>query len=281
MMTINSDRFKLQQLIELSIGCTNHKELSAHKTALENFVVTQSNFGQLENALKEDSGNTLYKGALTLLEALTSISKGNQSWAIVKFYYASFYFLRVLFGARGFGMIKCKGEIYTLKIEPGATATKQTGKRFNGQDTRGDHKTTIYIFEKVIGPGDLLLSNNIQGGSVLEFMMNSRESVNYRQPTFSEPNFDFFDGSITSEEGISKWTESYIQDTSGIFLFLEQHSCIATPIYLLKKARSELSSRLSFTDPYSATQAQMLEKTLDSNKLGTNYQFLELFRNQS
>ncbi|MBI6818074.1 hypothetical protein, partial [Pseudomonas syringae] len=150
-MTINSERFKLQQLVELSIGCTNHKELSKYKTNLESFTISQNNLLAFENALKEDSGNTLYKGVFSLLEALASISDGHQSWAIVKLYYASFYFLRALFGARGFGMIKCKGEIYTLKIESGQKPSRQTGKNFNGQDTRGDHKTTIYIFEKVIG----------------------------------------------------------------------------------------------------------------------------------
>ncbi|MDR6961427.1 hypothetical protein J2W43_005440 [Pseudomonas brassicacearum] len=279
-MTINSERFKLQQLVELSIGCTNHKELSTYKTNLESFVISQNDLLEFENALREDSGNTLYKGVISLLEALASISDGHQSWAIVKLYYASFYFLRVLFGARGFGMIKCKGEIYILKIEPGQKPSRQTGKKFNGQDTRGDHKTTIYIFEKVVGVGDLLLSNTIQDGSVLEFMMNSREAVHYRHPTFSEPAFDFFENTILSDEGLAKWIEDYVRDSTGVYLFLDQHSCIATPLYLLKKVRSELSSRLNFKDPFLSSQNQTLNSLLNTGKFGTYDPFLELFRNQ-
>ncbi|MBI6823016.1 hypothetical protein YA0026_16205 [Pseudomonas syringae] len=279
-MTINSERFKLQQLVELSIGCTNHKELSKYKTNLESFTISQNNLLAFENALKEDSGNTLYKGVFSLLEALASISDGHQSWAIVKLYYASFYFLRALFGARGFGMIKCKGEIYTLKIESGQKPSRQTGKNFNGQDTRGDHKTTIYIFEKVIGIGDLLLSNTIQDGSVLEFMMNSREAVHYRHPTFSEPTFDFFDNTILSDNGLTKWIEDYVRDSTGVFLFLDQHSCIATPLYLLKKVRSELTSRLNFKDPFVPNQSQALNSLLNTGKFGKYDPFLKLFRNQ-
>jgi hypothetical protein len=279
MMTINSERFKLQQLVELSIGCTNHKELSQYKVALECFTVSQNHLADFKNALKEDSGNTLYKGVLSLLEALNSISNGHQSWAIVKLYYASFYFLRVLFGARGFGMIKCKGEIYTLKIEPGQKPIKQTGKKFNKQDTRGDHKTTIYIFEKVIGIDDLLLSNSIESGSVLEYMMNSREEIHYRQPTFSEPTFNFFENTILHNEGLPKWIDHYIQDTIGVFLFLPQHTCIATPLYLLKKIRSELSSRLDLKDPFLPSQANSLDSLLSSGKFSANDQFLRLFRN--
>jgi len=279
-MIINSDRFKLQQLIELSIGCANHKELSKYKANLESFVISQNNLQGFENALREDSGNTLYKGVISLLEALASISEGRQSWAIVKLYYASFYFLRVLFGARGFGMIKCKGEIYIIKIEAGQTPSRQTGKKFNGQDTRGDHKTTIYIFEKIVGVGDLLLSNTIQDGSVLEFMMNSRESVHYRHPTFSEPAFDFFEDTILSGEGLAKWIEVYVRDTTGVYLFLDQHSCIATPLYLLKKVRSELSFRLDFRDPFLSSQSESLDSLLNTGRFGTYDPFLELFRNQ-
>ncbi len=279
-MTINSERFKLQQLVELSIGCANHKELSKYKADLESFTISQNDLVKFENALREDSGNTLYKGVISLLEALASISDGHQSWAIVKLYYASFYFLRVLFGARGFGLIKCKGEIYILKIEPGHKPSRQTGKKFNGQDTRGDHKTTIYIFEKVVGVGDLLLSNTIQDESVLEFMMNSREAVHYRHPTFSEPAFDFFDNTILSDEGLAKWIEDYVRDPTGVFLFLDQHSCIATPLYLLKKVRSELSARLNFNDPFLSSQSQTLNSLLSTGKFGAYDPFLELFRNQ-
>ncbi|WP_232916027.1 hypothetical protein, partial [Pseudomonas syringae] len=132
----------------------------------------------------------------------------------------------------------------------------------------------------VIGIGDLLLSNTIQDGSVLEFMMNSREAVHYRHPTFSEPTFDFFDNTILSDNGLTKWIEDYVRDSTGVFLFLDQHSCIATPLYLLKKVRSELTSRLNFKDPFVPNQSQALNSLLNTGKFGKYDPFLKLFRNQ-
>ncbi|MBX8552306.1 hypothetical protein K5D68_22130 [Pseudomonas cichorii] len=277
MMNINSKRFQLQELMEGWIGCSDPDKLSNYKEQFESHVLTAEMRYAMNNALVEDGASLFYKGAHTFADALTAASKGYQSWAIIKLYYSVFYLLRALFAARGYGVVKCKG-IYTLKSETGASPIKRDGQTHKGEKTRGDHKTTIYIFEKEMGVGELLLSNSVGGESVFDWMMDAREAVNYRHATFSEPDFDFFEPSIKDKGGALKWINAYLNNETGTYLFLEQHCCISVPLYLLKKVRDEFESRYGVESLLSDEQFDGLVRLLAGTGLETSNRFLSLFK---
>jgi len=276
-MNINSKRYQLQELIEGWIGCTDPTKLSNYKTQFESHVLTMEMRDTMDNALVEDGASIFYKGAHTFADALTAAAKGYQSWAIIKLYYSVFYLLRALLAARGYGVIKCKG-IYTLKNESGASPIKRDGQTYKGEKTRGDHKTTIYIFEKEMGSGELLLSNSVGGASVFDWMMDAREAINYRHATFSEPDFDFFEPSIKDEGGALKWITAYLNDETGTYLFLEQHCCISVPLYLIQQVRKEFENRHGVDDLLSEEQYDGLVRLLTGTGLETSNRFLSLFK---
>ncbi len=276
-MNTNSNRFKLQELIEGKVGCIDPSKLSNHKQSFEKFVVTTDNKEALLNALTEDAGDIFYKGALTYIEAVSAISRGYQSWAIIKLYYAVFYFLRCLFAAHGYGVVKCNG-IYTLKIDLGASPVKRDGGKHRGEQVRGDHKTTIYIFEKEFGQSSILLSNKVSDKFVFDWMMSAREGVNYRYAAFSEPEFDFFVSSIKEEGGMLHWISTYLSDPAGSYLFLEQHCCLAVPLFLLKEVRSEFKSRLGLNSPLRDEQYGSLIDLLAGTGLEGSSMFLSLLK---
>ncbi|MFT0182920.1 hypothetical protein ACMSIO_21105 [Pseudomonas benzopyrenica] len=276
MMNTNSKRYELQQLMEGWIGCTDPANLSNYRSQFEQHTLTLEMRNEMNNALISDGASIFYKGAHTFADAIAAASKGYQSWAIIKLYYSSFYLLRALFAARGYGIVKCKG-IYTLKSEIGATPVKRDGQTHKGEKTRGDHKTTIYIFEKEMGNGELLLSNSIAGSSVFDWMMEAREAVNYRHATFSEPDFDFFEPSLIEENGALRWVNAYLEDQTGAYLFLEQHCCISVPLYLIKKVKSEFETRLNVNTLLSEEQCSSLIKILTGTGLETSNRFLSLF----
>lgn len=278
-MNTSSKRYRLQVLIEAAIGCPDPVQLGSYKLKFEKFSLPPEEVHIFQEALIEDATDTFYKGALTLVEALTSIENGYQSWAIVKLYYSTFYFIRSFFGTRNLGIVKCGSGIYTLKVDAGATAIKRTGVKHNGQDVRGDHKTTTFIFEKEFGNDELVLSNKIDDGTVFEWMMSAREDINYRHPTFSEPEMDFFHSSITEEGGLARWLKIYIDDEDGLHLFQEDHCCLATPLHLLKKLRRDFKSRLGIGNPLTEEQQQSLMKLITRAGLEKSSALLALLQN--
>jgi len=276
-MNINSKRFQLQELMESWIGCNDPVSLSSYKQQFEGCELTFDMLDAMNNALIEDGASTFYKGVHTFADALAAASKGYQSWAIIKLYYSAFYLVRALFAARGYGVVKCKG-IYTLKNEVGASPIKRDGQIYKGEKTRGDHKTTFYIFEKEMGVGELLLSNSVGGESVFDWMMDAREAVNYRHASFSEPDFDFFEPSIKDDGGALKWISAYLADDTGTYLFLEQHCCISVPLYLITKVRDEFESRYGVDSLLSDEQVDGLVRLLSGTGLETSNRFLSLFK---
>lgn len=263
--------------MESWIGCTNPEKLSDYKSVFEKHILTANMQQAMENALIDDGINVFYKGAHTFVDALTAASKGYQSWAIIKLYYSAFYLLRALFAARGYGVVKCNG-IYTLQNNAGSSPIKRTGQKYKGETTKGDHKTTVYIFEKEMSNGELLLSNTVAGETVFDWMMDAREAVNYRHATFSEPDFDFFEPSIKVEGGLHNWINVYLSDATGSYLFLEQHCCIAVPLHLIQKVTSEFESRYGIESLLSEDQLQSLIRLLSGTGLESSNRFLSLFR---
>lgn len=278
-MNTNSKRYRLQVLMESAIGCSDPKKLGSYQQKFENFSLPQEQVEVFREALIDDSTDTFYKGTLTLIEALASIENGYQSWAIVKLYYSAFYFVRTFFGTRDLGIVKCSSGLYTLKLESGSTVIKRTGVKYKGQNVRGDHKTTIFIFEKEFGADELVLSNRIDDCSVFEWMMSAREDVNYRHPKFSEPDMDFFHSSITKDGGLEHWIKIYINDENGLYLFQEDHCCLATPLHLLNKVRREFKTRLGIDNPFTEEQQKSLMKLLAGVGLDKSSALVALIQN--
>lgn len=238
---MSSDRFKVQKLIELEIGCSDPENLRAYKSALESLVVSRSLQIKLSVASCDDAAGLYFKAILSITEATVALSRGYHSWAVVKLYYAVFYLMRCILAARLFAIIKCSG-IYTLENNVGAKPVKRDKGSFRGQGIRGDHKTVLATYVADIGSGDKIISNKIGDDTVFEWMMKRREEVHYRAPTFLEPDFHNFEASIHRDGKLGFWVEQYLSDVDFIYCFQENHCCLATALKFAQQASSELAN---------------------------------------
>ncbi len=169
-------------------------------------------------------------------ESLTGFSEKRYSWAVIKGYYSTFYFIKAALALRGYAIIRHKS-LYHLKVSLGEKLAR------NG-DYKGDHKTAILCYKNFF-PSDILLSQEIENGLLShEWLMKKREQVNYQERQFCEPNrpdfLDNIDKKISNNEFKNLIGE--IKKDAFILTFQPEFATIAIPLkraLLTKKAFSD------------------------------------------
>ncbi|MBB3589378.1 hypothetical protein [Sphingomonas sp. BK481] len=229
MMNTSSNRHQFQEVIERYLGCPDPSQLKSYKSTFEAMSVSDALSSDLTRALKQDVRSTYYKAAISIAEAMVSIRKGYHSWAVIKLYYASFYLVRVAYAVRGYGIFRC-GTLYTLHVSRNSQPIKRSGK--------GDHKVILNAFIKDYEGSEILLSNKINGQHTFEWLMGKRETVNYRDATFSEPGLSHFESSL-SNGSLDSWITTYLNDASSIYCFLEDHAGLAVPLCFCRQILDE------------------------------------------
>lgn len=261
MTSTSSDRFQVQQLIELELGCSDPEQLKTFKLAFESLTVSAALQGQLVAAACCDAAGLYFKALLSISEAVLALSRGRHSWAVVKLYYSVFFLTRCIFAARSLVIVKCSG-IYTLKTAIGANPIRRDKGKFRGHDIRGDHKTVLATYVQEVGQHDKILSNRIDGDTVFEWMMKRREDVHYRAPTFFEPDFVNFEISINKDGKLAYWVDQYLSDVDFLYCFQENHCCLATALKFAQQAKLELATSFAGQTLISERQAHVIETML-------------------
>lgn len=261
-MLSNSERARFQVIIEKSIGCTDVEKLKQYKTQFSKFSVTTSNVNELIEACNKDGRDLFYKGALSLAQGISDVNYGLHSWAITKFYYAVFFFLKSSLALRGFGLIRAGGPIHSLKVEIGQTPEKI--KMRNGE--YGDHKTAITAWRTLVGEkNDILLSQNIDEIEPYIWLMKAREMVQYRRRTFLEPMQESYFSNLVSKD-ISKALDIYVNDPDPIYPFEKDNACLALPVMRGVLSSADLrSSGQTLTDGEKAVLKEIVGPFINSN----------------
>lgn len=238
-MISNFDRARVQVLVEESIGCHDVRNFKQHLTKFTEFKVTSENKHKLIESCDKDGRDLFFKGALSLAQGLSDVNHGLHSWAITKFYYSIFYFLKSSLALRGFALLRGGGPIYSLMLKENELPHKTTGQK-------GDHKTTLKLWRELIGESnDILLSNNIDDVEPYVWLMNAREVVQYRRKTFLEPRTEGFFANLVSKD-LSATLDIYANDLDPIYPFEKDNACLALPV---------MRALLSFDDLKSKGQA--------------------------
>lgn len=266
-MISNSDRARVQVFIEESIGCYDVTNLKQYKSQFEAFTVTDENKQQLIDSSKKDGRDLYFKGALSLAQGISDVNYGLHSWAVAKFYYAIFYFLKASLALRGFGIIRAGGPIYSLKFEvnqvPNVVKTTKQQK--------GDHKTALAAWRELVGESnDILLSNNIDEVEPYLWLMHARETVQYRRKTFVEPSSESFFSNLVSKN-LSKALQIYADDPDPIYPFEKDNACLALPVYrgLLTFEDLKLSG-LKLTSPERLVLHSLVGNYIENNSKLSN-----------
>ena len=220
---MNFERYRAQLLCESIYGCRTPEQW--HQADFKNLQLNRSQAANLSLELREDAKDFYFKGLLSLFEAVKSINENLFSWATVKFYYSAYYFLRSTMAASDTALIRKKSLFYLRAIE-GEKPLSKSHKRYNT-----DHSGTINFFIDFFG-SDKLLSQNIDGTNVYDWMMSKREQVNYKERYFNEPNCPIFWSSIAEQlrkGNLELILNKYIEDRF-ILCFQEEHAILAIPL---------------------------------------------------
>lgn len=238
-MHTNFDRFKFQCSIESEIGCLELDKWDNYRAQFKQFKITQNNVDLLKSALQSDTQDYYFKGLLTLLEGINNIAMGSYSWSIVKLYYSIFYFIRCYFGENLYGFAK-NGGIYVILLSEGEVFERIDNLTFKSKKMSGDHKSTLNYFRKTF-PSSILLSNKINDEDSLDWIRWHRETVNYRQRAFDEPNNKYFNSDLLDKTKLASLIKKYILDEEFIYCFNEDHSMLALPLKYLQVVTKKLS----------------------------------------
>ena len=120
--------------------------------------------------------------------------------------------MRAHLAAIGTGIAKNKG-IYCWTAAPGVGPTK-----IDVRGVRGDHQATLAAFRKVV-KRDILETNTVDGANVYNWLMEQRNSVQYRDRAFSEPDHEYFHSNIFDVRKFSNQVEQYIVDQIPVYCF--------------------------------------------------------------
>ncbi|MDV2081077.1 hypothetical protein [Marinobacter xestospongiae] len=223
--------------IESSVGCSNLDNWHSYRERVENYQLPHQDEEDVKLKLLEDGEDLFYKGMSSLSEGIASVATGRHSWAVVKFYYSVFYFLRSSLASKGFALIKNRSQ-YLWEIRAGKVPLKRSSKRY-----RNDHVGIINIFDDLVGDNDLLLTNTIHEKSVYLWLMELRHQIHYRQRDFLEPDFieEYEQAKISVDNSIySNLLDAYYDDEDSIFCFDAEHACIAAPLKRAALTKADL-----------------------------------------
>ena len=230
---MSSDRLRAQLLFENILSGGNiTKWQSLTKSQIKNFAFTPSHVIIFESALLAASLDFFYKGVLSINEGIISAKHKNFSWATVKLYYATYYFLRASLCCNKIAFVRKEKDGYHFENIP-----EDKPKR----NSKPDHIAAVDLFKLHFSTSDFLQSNTINCINAYDWLRQQRENVNYKHRTFFEPDISNIWDSISTEfdnDGIEFWIRKYIDE--DIYAFLDDHAIIALPIKRLILTHSDL-----------------------------------------
>ncbi len=272
---MNFDRFRVQVAIEQDIGCTELDKWNSYLQSFKGYKVSESKKDFLLSELQKDASDIYFKAIFSLAEAVNGVYHGRHSWAVIKVYYAVFYFLRCSLATHGYAFIKNKG-IYTLKIAVGESPVRRDCGTHKGVRISGDHKTTIYTYISLFKDTDILQTNTVNGVIVYDWLMELRNLVNYRERSFTEPLNRYFYSSLFDNNKMTEQIELYMKDDAYVYCFDEDHCSLAAPLKLAMSVRDQLYGFIN-SDPLGRDRFHEIEKVLNATKLNQSNLFKSLY----
>lgn len=237
---MHSERLSLQTLVELKVGCTSIEKWVSYKQQLETLVIGEGFYPDASSAIRGDAASLLHKGLLSLVGAYQDLVANHRSWAIVKLYYSLFYTVRARLCLRLHGLVRNKCWYHFDLNVPSCT-----GVKLNRRDRyRNDHEAALHLYEDLFVASDPLLSNTVEGTKPFEWMMELRNTANYRLARFPDPGFpsDTLGGiTLTGRGSLDQAISDNIGDAGHILLFQPEHAWLALPIKMIISAYGELN----------------------------------------
>ncbi len=226
----------------------------AKKTLVHSRVLTPVEAATLSISLREDARDMYYSAWVTFLDALHGINKGFYSWAAVKLYYTVFYALRASLAF---------ADVCAFHVDRSSfTIIAQAGNSPVSCKERGTHKTVLKTFEQQ-NAGHLLMSQQIDLQSAIDWLIDRREEANYRKVRFGEPDCSpAFDQ--VAKNGLRKLINGYLAEPSALYVFDPDHAILAYALRTLQIIGGDLAPS-GITTPSADEQAFLRAKAKDQS----------------
>ncbi len=202
------------------------------KGVLNSFYLSDSQGAVLRSSLRDDARDYYFSSCLTFASAVESFAAASYTWSTVQFYYSVFYALRAFLACQGLCIFYLQHTAFSMKAVVG-------GQGINLKES-STHKCVFKEFNRLF-PNSILLSQQIGGESPLEWLVERRETSNYRLSRFTEPEIPAHLLSLESI-GMRKLLNTYLLDAADTYTFDEDYAIAAFPLRVLRETKLVLSS---------------------------------------
>lgn len=220
--------------------------------------LTGSQAQQLSVCLKEDRKNYVYSGLVSYGGAIQALLKSSQSWPLVQCYYSVFYSLRALLASSGIAVFYIGKSPFWIRATSGCSPKKSSGTT---------HSMVITLFGQQVA-NSVLLSQQIAYQNASDWLMGLRESANYRNGRFPDPNWST-PFPYVARIGVRRLLSTYINDSLIQYPFDEDHAALAFPLLAIREALK------GCPDAIQADEEREFLKSLFADKHGSIAEMLQ------
>jgi hypothetical protein len=207
--------------------------VGASKTDVRAKILSPLEAANLSAALRVDASDMYYSGWVSFLDALNGIKSGFCTWATAKLYYTIFYAFRASLALDDVCTFHVSRPHYIVRARQGELPISCAES--------GTHKAVLKAFQRQ-NPSHSLLSQQIELKDAVDWLMEKRESANYGDPRFSEPDsrneLQFIAG-----RGIRQTLNAYLADKSSLYVFDPDHAMVAYPLRTLQSIGVQLATK--------------------------------------
>lgn len=193
------------------------------KNQYEQTVLTKQQAEVLGQLLEDEIESYYYKALLSYMESIPALERNLFSWATVRLYYSVFYAIKAYLACKHIAILRAERRLFYVKAKE--------NEAFKKCEDTTDHKGTILTLCKLFKNSDVLLSNNINGINVYQWMMQKREEVNYRDMNFHDPAPPAFWATICNDiklQGIKSVVEKLVND-EWLYCFQDEYAVLGIP----------------------------------------------------
>lgn len=193
------------------------------KKQYEQTSLTKQQANDMAQLIEDEIASYYYKALLSYIESIPALTNKLFSWATIRLYYSIFYAIKAYLACNNIAILRAERRLFYVKAKE--------GEFFKKCDDTTDHKGTISTLCNLFKNSDFLLSNNIDGIDVYQWMMSRREEVNYKDMDFHDPDAPDFWGVINKEiaqYGIDKVVDKLVND-HWLYCFQDEYAILGVP----------------------------------------------------
>jgi hypothetical protein len=207
--------------------------LSNHSCTVNHLPLSNADAMILNALLEEDAYTIWSRGLLSYLDCINSVTKQSFGWAVVKAYYACFYFLISEFCLENFCICRAskvpnsKRKVYSiLKARAGKTV-----QRANGPEAGSTHGSAVILSKQHL-ENFALRTQKIQNLDAIEWIKDAREKINYKEPLLNIDDQHSYFLHFKKNESIWALLDLYGGKDRDSYCFLEDHAVLGMPAWL-------------------------------------------------